>query len=385
MQILSALGKLFGGACLGLGLSVLAAAAQQGAGEVATYGKFLRFGDAPEVLFLVGSIEEGDFFDLRRGMRDRTTRMLVTHSPGGNVHEALRIATALHDNGIATFIPADAHCSSACAFVFFGGASRAAEGELGVHQFYAASAAGQESVDLNTGLRAAQYTTSEIIGLLNEFGTPPFVYERMFSTEGMHFFTREERARLARESGGLAFSAPRAQATQVFARVRTDLRPPPPAAPAPVAQRPPAPPPPATPAAPIPPTPATLEREAMALIIGLNADWSRPNAVALQRLPQYYGDTVDFYGTVLTGRAVQQEKEAFALRWPVRTYRVDASSVAVACGPDQCAVTSIVEWEAQSPERRARAAGRSTWNLILRHSASGLRIVGEDGKVISRR
>ena len=159
----------------------------------ARYGSFVRFDEVPEILFLVGPIKDGDFFELRRAMRDQPVQLVVTNSPGGNVYEALQVATIIHDNSIATFVPSTARCTSACAYVFFAGTSREVEGELGVHQFYAGNEVGGESISLNDGLRSAQYTTSEIIGFLNEFGTPPFVFEKMFSTEDMYFFIEAER------------------------------------------------------------------------------------------------------------------------------------------------------------------------------------------------
>ena len=38
----------------------------------------------------------------------------------------------------------------------------------------------------------SQFTVSEIIGFLNEFGTPPFVFEKMFAQKEMYYFTENE-------------------------------------------------------------------------------------------------------------------------------------------------------------------------------------------------
>lgn len=165
--------------------------------EAEVFGSFVYFKSLPEVLFLVGEIKEGDFFQLRKSMRAYSPKLVVLSSPGGSVYEALQLATAIHDTGMATFVPKGGNCASACAFIFFGGIDRQISGQLGVHQFYAAGDSSTEKIDKAEGLKAAQFTTSEIIGFLNEFETPPFVYEQMFSTIGMHYFTEPEVSKLS--------------------------------------------------------------------------------------------------------------------------------------------------------------------------------------------
>ncbi len=352
------------------GLVAPAVQAQQFSDGTA-YGNFLRFNEAPEILFLVAPIEEGDFFELRKAMRDQPTKLIVTHSPGGSVYEALQLATAIHDNELATFIPPDAQCFSACAYVYFGGTKRAAEGELGVHQFFAGKEASGDQVDLNIGLRTAQYTTSEIIGFLNEFGTPPFVYEKMFSTESMYYFTIEERQRLALEAEDDEFSELKKVAAATFARIKAEL---PQSQPTSEGQT--------------PTTPSTffsaLEKKALGLLVGINADWSQPNDHAFRRLPNYYAATVDFYGNMLPNLEVMQEKLTFAQRWPIRKYRVDPKSVEISCTADGCIVESVIDWTAASPERGAHSAGRSTWNLVLVNVGGDMKIRAENGKVLTR-
>lgn len=96
-----------------------------------------------------------------------------------------------------------AACESACAYVFLGGTRRLIEGALGVHQFYQNTPT--ENVSQSTTVEQTQYTTSEVIGILNDFDTPPFVYEKMFGTTGMHYFRDDRKAELARNSDDAAF------------------------------------------------------------------------------------------------------------------------------------------------------------------------------------
>lgn len=162
------------------------------------YGSLSYHGQLPNVLILTGDISPGDSFELRRAMRNHDIRLVVTASAGGNLYEGLQIAAILHDNDISTYIPEGANCESSCANVFLGGQKRMALGEIGVHQFYSGSDAAAEKVRGDVATSSTQYTTSEIIGILNEFDTPPFVYEKMFGTTGMHYFKGSEKQRLSR-------------------------------------------------------------------------------------------------------------------------------------------------------------------------------------------
>ena len=45
-----------------------------------------------------------------------------------------------------------------------------------------------------------QLTVSEIIGFLNEFETPPWVFEKMFRSREFYFFDEDEKTRLAARS-----------------------------------------------------------------------------------------------------------------------------------------------------------------------------------------
>ena len=81
--------------------------------------------------------------------------------------------------------------------MFFAGASRTAQGELGVHQFISGKASDEEKI--RTTQKDAQFTVSEIIGFLNEFETPAWVYERMFQQVDMYYFKESELLQLETE------------------------------------------------------------------------------------------------------------------------------------------------------------------------------------------
>jgi peptidoglycan hydrolase-like protein with peptidoglycan-binding domain len=158
------------------------------------YGKFYYVDDIPEVLFFVGEIEANDSLFLRKALRSHDISTLVLMSPGGSVWEGLNLSAIVNDNELATYIPTKSICASACSFVFFGGTRRLIEGELGVHQF---SAKKNETVNINEAQKGAQFTASEIIGVLNQYDVPPWVYEKMFYDSEMYFFSAKEKNELS--------------------------------------------------------------------------------------------------------------------------------------------------------------------------------------------
>lgn len=167
-------------------------------GETRRFGSMTHNSEVPGALFLTGDIESGDSFELRKAMREFPIDLVVLGSRGGNLYEGLQIASILHDNGIDTYLPANIECESSCANIFFAGAHRLAVGNLGVHQFYSSAqdAGAARSADATTS--ATQYTTADIIGIMNAFETPAFVYERMFGTDDIYYFSEAEKPRLNR-------------------------------------------------------------------------------------------------------------------------------------------------------------------------------------------
>ena len=114
------------------------------------------------------------------------------------------MAGIIHDKGIATYVPElpeKLGCYSACSFMFFGGKIRQADGILAVHQ---AGAYGSEldkaSAKVSETQQNTQFTVSEIIEFLNEFETPPWVFEKMFRSREFYFFDEDEKTRLAARS-----------------------------------------------------------------------------------------------------------------------------------------------------------------------------------------
>ena len=178
--------------------------------EITVYGSFIHTKTVPNALFFFNKIEQYDSFEFRRALRNHDIDTVVLGSNGGSVWEGLSMAGIINDRGIATYVPElpdDMGCYSACAFMFFGGQIRQADGLLAVHQtgYYGSERDGQKEKVSKTQ-QSTQFTVSEIIGFLNEFETPPWVYEKMFRSRDFYEFDEEEKSSLANRNNEISFA-----------------------------------------------------------------------------------------------------------------------------------------------------------------------------------
>lgn len=182
------------------------------------YGSFILYTDIPDTLFFIDEIKANDSFELRKALRNHDIQNIVLASPGGSVWEGLQMAGIIFDKKLRTYIPRGGTCASACSYLFFAGNERLADGELGVHQAYSSDAKKQQAVGHTQ--YTTQFTVSEIIGFLNEFGTPAFVYERMFQDIDMYFFDPLELMELNSEVFGLENSQKLAATKLMVAKLK---------------------------------------------------------------------------------------------------------------------------------------------------------------------
>ncbi len=99
----------------------------------------LRFSAEGAVALLTGVIAPGDATRFAEWLDPRTTPATIRlHSPGGSVHDALAIGTAIREAGLATALEAGDICLSACPYMLAGGVTRAVDDAamVGVHQHY---------------------------------------------------------------------------------------------------------------------------------------------------------------------------------------------------------------------------------------------------------
>ena len=159
------------------------------------YGGFFHSVQMPNSLFFFDDIRPRDSFEFHKALRNHDITLVVLSSRGGDVDEGLLMAGKIKDRELNTYVANNSlggrgNCASACSYMFFAGKSRIAEGDLGVHQFYSSQASNEDKIGATQ--KRAQKTVSEIIGFLNEFKTPPWVFERMFQQKDMYYFKESE-------------------------------------------------------------------------------------------------------------------------------------------------------------------------------------------------
>lgn len=118
----------------------------------------------------------------------------------------------------------------------------------------------------------------------------------------------------------------------------------------------------------------------------LQSRWSMDNATALATLKDAYADPVGYYGKVLAKQTVLDEKRAFALRWPERTYAARPGSMNVTCEPGGrlCTVIAIVDWRAASAARGAVSNGAATYEMQFLQEGGRISIIGESATILNR-
>lgn len=173
----------------GLTALLLASVTMPATAEMERFGSFIIDDDHPKLLILAGDIQQNAPIDLRRAMRRfPDVEVLALHSAGGDVTAGLLVAQEIFDRQIDTYIAPETGCYSACAYIFFAGARREVQGELGVHQM-ANDVGDQYSV---------QVAISDMLDTMAEFDVPPLVISEMLRTapEDMRIYSATEASAL---------------------------------------------------------------------------------------------------------------------------------------------------------------------------------------------
>lgn len=94
------------------------------------------------IIFATGAFERGDASRLEALLR-RTSNVqaIVFRSPGGVAVEGMAVGRVIRRAGLATHLPANTQCASACTYAYLGGTVRTMEqgARYGVHIFSAAN------------------------------------------------------------------------------------------------------------------------------------------------------------------------------------------------------------------------------------------------------
>ncbi len=148
----------------------------------------------PTVIALNGEIGATLDMDFERALAARpAARVLLLNSPGGYVDNALVVARKVRERGMSTLVAKGMGCYSACSYIFFAGASRAVDGELGVHQI------SSEVADLVL----AQTTLADVLSALDAFEVTQSIITVMLQTppDEMYIFNPDEIGKLGINRG----------------------------------------------------------------------------------------------------------------------------------------------------------------------------------------
>ena len=161
----------------------------------ATAGE-LTFGEGDKWVIFQGPILTKEMDEILSQLDDKKPKQILLNSVGGNLTGAMRFARYVREKEMETWISKNQTCASACALIFLAGVERFSEGKLIVHQVSPTAGHGYGKTTWNAAFIGVQRVTGEIITLLNGFGTPPFVFERIFSSPYDYQFTEAEMAEL---------------------------------------------------------------------------------------------------------------------------------------------------------------------------------------------
>lgn len=297
--------------------------------------------DDTKMFALAGDIDMRTSLNFKRAVHEYgVPEVLLLSSGGGLVYIGLDLAMEVNRLGVTTVIPEDVGCYSACSFVFLAGKERILDGELGVHQISA------EDADLTRG----QFTLADMIDVLNSFDVPSELYPPMLSTppEEMYIVSSREIQEMGLDSRAVAKrhavkSTPRVQKT-------------------------------------------TLEELAMNFVYQLQFIQSSGSSISLREFVSKYDQYVDYYGSTYTIDEIYEDKSKFFARWPKRTYVIDENKSTIRCNDDEaCFFSGVTIWEAEAPERKAKASGEAQLEYELTYENGVFKIVKENSLVLRRK
>lgn len=115
--------------------------------------------------------------------------------------------------------------------------------------------------------------------------------------------------------------------------------------------------------------------------------WSSNNVEPVESVPYVYGPRVQFYGQSYTQGQLMAEKRRAIHAWPIRRYVHRPGSMQVICNvPEQkCAARSIIDFQIESPRRRAAKRGSARFDLGISFAGPRPRILYEGGSLNKRR
>jgi hypothetical protein len=131
-----------------------------------------------------------------------------------------------------------------------------------------------------------------------------------------------------------------------------------------------------------------LRRKTAIFLVNLYASASGSNNDVLQEASRNYADRLPYFGKPYTRAQVLAELQRFDERWPIRSYRMQPSTLVVDCDESAmtCSASGLLDFDCRSPERGQRSWGRATFAYVLKYASPEARpaIVEESGEAKTR-
>jgi hypothetical protein len=132
-----------------------------------------------------------------------------------------------------------------------------------------------------------------------------------------------------------------------------------------------------------------LRRKTAIFLVNLYAGVSGPNDDVLEQASRNYAERVAYFDKPHTREQVLVELQRFDERWPIRSYRMQPSSLVIDCDERAmtCAANGLLDFDCRSLERSQRSSGVATFAYVLKFSSPSEppAIVEESGEVKARR
>jgi hypothetical protein len=273
--------------------------------------------------------------------------MVVLNSRGGTAYTGMEIGKAIRMRGFTTWVPSGSFCASACAMAWLGGARRlmGKDALIGFHSVYR----------LDNGKPVETSSGNALYGAyLSQLGLSDraIMFLSDAAPTSMNWLTPSEA-----EGFGITLSLFDPKSTTAEAQPEIKQA-------------------------------GSIETRSRDFIIALHLLVSGPTEKFLGIVNGLYSEEVLYYGKEIPRNQVIFKITAFANRWPIRTYIVQPTSVAIHCEQpsSQCRVTGLVDFDARSPDRQQWSHGVASFDylLVFYPNSKWPLILSENGKVVTR-
>ncbi|MGV1760820.1 hypothetical protein ACQZ6F_29445 [Rhizobium sp. A22-96] len=306
-----------------------------GLGHAAIRFAHLRAANS-DVLLIQGMFEMSDLPDkLEAEIKSNAPKFIAFRSLGGDVDAAMGYGRAIRRLKLSTLQVSGSKCEAACLFAFVGGVQRFAEdGSVVVYRNL-----------LSPGPNGQQANADRLKAYFTEMGLDPTFL--LFVT-GLGDGDRQVLSLIDMAGFGIVtgqptpYVIPTAEETAV-----SDESP-----------------------------SASLNEAALQFFQEMQRTWSTNEGMLF--LASNYGDSVIYYGSQRSKADVLNEKQQFAIRWPIRIYAIRPGTAHASCF-DTCAVFAVVDWYTYSPARKKSSSG--VVNAVMTWDPVTHKILAENGKI----